>query len=1076
MAVTTVRPNENIAGANLYTVTPSGSAAWQVLSDDSTATSIQRTSTTATGNIILGLGTFSVGSAQKIKQVRARVQLANPTATSRVSVALSTSRTDTATYATGPAYVIAGQYASATFTGPYYAQTPDGQTWSQTTLNNLRLNLTDFAVSGGDRATIYELYADVDLASQPTASVTAPSGVLTTSPRPTVEWTYSDADGDPQTYFRVKVFTEAQYSAAGFNPETAVGLYDSGDQTGSDLSTVVGDFLQSGLYRAYVKVAKTVNAEPFYSDWVFSDFSISLTPPAAPLVSGNYDQALNKTEVTVSPFGLRGARTNLVRNPSFETNTDYISGTDANSIATRSASAAYIGDFGVVWTNVGATASRALRLSASPSTFTGLPVNASSTYTVSVFCRPQVTSRSVLWTWRWLDSDGSQIGGALQATVLTIGQQALGQWRRAVSTRTAPDNAASLDIRLILTNFEPTDRYDLDAFLVEEVSGALSYFDGSFLGGSWNGTPHASTSTLPAYASQELEVQRSDDGGTNWIDVRDAQDVTPNITPLGTRTNLIPNPSFEVDTTGWTASGTAGAISSTTAAPYIGNSVITHTTTASGTARVVSDNIAVSPNLPYTVSAFCIATVNANRTAFIDLEWLNSSASVISTSLGSELVMVAGGVWTYNTSTATAPSDAAFARVILRNFSPTASQVFRWDAIMLEQSASAGYYFDGSYVNAAWNGTANNSTSTLTLYNTRENLVQNPSFEVGIAYWTNVNTASITVTSSAAFFGSQSLEVTATGTTAFSGTVLGAGARRPRVFPSTQYTASFYLQIPSGSPSRTVRVNLRALNSTQNAALNEVAVDVPLTAGGGWTRASLTLTTSASAAFIDVYPYWETPVVGDRFLIDGVMIEQGSTLGTYFDGDTAGAGWSVGANNGPSTLTFFPTTVTDHEAPRDQSVLYRARAIATTTTDDQIASNYTTSDQIAVTSDGTYWIKAVDLPSLNANGFRILTNVDVTQEQTLGVFKPIGRETTVVVLGDLYGEDGKYQIVTQGESEWDSLYDLITHEGILLVQYPFQTQKYLQVTSRNWTSTGGSQNIIRDLSLDYVVVDPDVSS
>ena len=75
-----------------------------------------------------------------------------------------------------------------------------------------------------------------------------------------------DSDGGPQTKARVKVFSEAQFNAGGFDPATSTATYDSGVLSQATTSHV-GSSLLDGTYRAYPVVAQTVNGADHYSDW-----------------------------------------------------------------------------------------------------------------------------------------------------------------------------------------------------------------------------------------------------------------------------------------------------------------------------------------------------------------------------------------------------------------------------------------------------------------------------------------------------------------------------------------------------------------------------------------------------------------------------------------------------------------------------------------------------------------------------------------------------------------------------------------------------------------------------------------
>ena len=191
-----------------------------------------------------------------------------------------------------------------------------------------------------------------------------------------------------------------------------------------------------------------------------------------------------------------------------------------------------------------------------------------------------------------------------------------------------------------------------------------------------------------------------------------------------TRTNLLINPNFEVDTTGWSFTGTGAR---TTAESYSGVASLALDYTGSGSVIANSSNagalyVAVTPGLDYTQSFYAKQSVDTGDIA-TDFLWYNSSSVQILDDVNASFNPSTS--WQRFSQTRTAPANAAFCVIRPRQASalgggatPTTLYL---DAIMVEQSSSALPYFDGTYVDAytgytltyqAWNGVANTSTST----------------------------------------------------------------------------------------------------------------------------------------------------------------------------------------------------------------------------------------------------------------------------------------------------------------------------------------------------------------------------
>lgn len=303
MTVTTVRPNATASGSTLYTISGGAGSLHASLNDDNDATYIQKTNTiVGQASAILDFGTTTISASQRVKQVRVRARCSTPTDVGKLNVYLG-SRIDNQNYFHSALAIRGTNSAATTFTGPYFTSAPNGESWSQAAINGLRAKITEYEETT-DRGRFYELYIDVDIVSQPTVTVSAPTGTITTTTAPDVTWAYSDTDNETQAYYQIKVFTSAQYGAGGFDAATSTATWDSGQVASSDSTAVVGTLLLPLTYRAYVRVAKNVNGEPFWSDYAYSQFTISYTPPTVPTMNVVWSDSLGKATFTLTGAGL----------------------------------------------------------------------------------------------------------------------------------------------------------------------------------------------------------------------------------------------------------------------------------------------------------------------------------------------------------------------------------------------------------------------------------------------------------------------------------------------------------------------------------------------------------------------------------------------------------------------------------------------------------------------------------------------------------------------------------------------------------------------------------------------------
>lgn len=304
MTTVVLRPNGTISGASNYAITGGSGSLSAATNDDSDSTLIRKAAgVNGTASVILAFGTSTITSSQTIRRVRIRARVQTTTSAGKFNIQLGT-RANGVNYF-GSALQVRGTQALGEVVGAWVTVAPDGKAWNQQRIDDLRCQITEYKDST-DRGYIYELYIDVDKATKPTLTVSNPTGTITNTSKPEVLWTYSDTDGDAQAYYEVKIFPSSAYGSGSFDPTTATPVWGSGQENSISNSVTVGDYLTDGVYRAYVRVAKTINAAPFWSDWTYSTFTIDLAPPPTPTVTTSWVEAQNRTLVTVTGASATG--------------------------------------------------------------------------------------------------------------------------------------------------------------------------------------------------------------------------------------------------------------------------------------------------------------------------------------------------------------------------------------------------------------------------------------------------------------------------------------------------------------------------------------------------------------------------------------------------------------------------------------------------------------------------------------------------------------------------------------------------------------------------------------------------
>lgn len=127
--------------------------------------------------------------------------------------------------------------------------------------------------------------ADMPVNAQqaPSVAISAPTGTVTTTQKPTVTWSDTLASGGAQSSYRVVTYSQAQYSAGGFAPGSGPSMDDSGVVVSTVTSYTLANFLLNGNYRAYVQIVQSPGGQS--SPWVFSGFTQGVSQPSAPSIT-----------------------------------------------------------------------------------------------------------------------------------------------------------------------------------------------------------------------------------------------------------------------------------------------------------------------------------------------------------------------------------------------------------------------------------------------------------------------------------------------------------------------------------------------------------------------------------------------------------------------------------------------------------------------------------------------------------------------------------------------------------------------------------------------------------------------
>lgn len=189
---------------------------------------------------------------------------------------------------------------------------PGGVPWDPAT--NL-VGLTYDAGRGDDlggNLQVSAVYVDVTYQQVSTITVTGPTGTVATT-RPTVSWSYSSPDSQPQQAYQVAIYTAGQISSIGFSPFVTPAIQTSGVLLGEDQQWTLTQDIPDGGYGAYVRATSTWGGPGSFrtatssTSWTRAVAAgggsqpPAAQPPNATLSSAVFDATNNRIALTMVP-------------------------------------------------------------------------------------------------------------------------------------------------------------------------------------------------------------------------------------------------------------------------------------------------------------------------------------------------------------------------------------------------------------------------------------------------------------------------------------------------------------------------------------------------------------------------------------------------------------------------------------------------------------------------------------------------------------------------------------------------------------------------------------------------------
>lgn len=363
-----------------------------------------------------------------------------------------------------------------------------------------------------------------------------------------------------------------------------------------------------------------------------------------------------------------------------------------------------------------------------------------------------------------------------------------------------------------------------------------------------------------------------------------------------TTVNLLTNPSFEVDTTGWDAQGANQAVARSTVRSYVGSASLLWTATAvtGGDPGATWQNFPTVVGQRYTLSAYVWqdSLVGTGLRALVYSPGLGVQSGTLTTVVGA---------WARVSYTFTA-TDSATSIYVTVGGSPAVNSQFYVDAVQLEYGSVATPYVDGSLgAGYSWDSSGNIV------------LGDNSTFETSLGSWNSAGNANVSAVRDTVEFwqGAASLRIDSLG----SGNAwYSTGTNTVPVVAGGTYTFSAYTK------ADVARLTSISINWYGSGGYLSQTSGGSVTATTSWTRRAMTVVAPVGAVSAQLSTGWGAAAAGEKVWLDGVQFEQRDYVTPFNSAGTAHASTSTRRSpwvlGGTSLENFFQDTGGQHGTKR----------------------------------------------------------------------------------------------------------------------------------------------------------------
>jgi hypothetical protein len=189
---------------------------------------------------------------------------------------------------------------------------PNGNEWTASALQNILLN-AQVTVPQSTSVALRAIAMQITFRGGPSVGgiYLSPSDILQISDNtnPYVGWIFSDVEGDTQTGWDVRIFSDAVKNGYGFSPDTSTPIWEKSANNDASSTFLTSDgftssarWISGEYYWVYIRVSKDFHQSPWWSDWNSTYFAAIVSQPQQPLVTAFTDNinAVNKLVIQSS--------------------------------------------------------------------------------------------------------------------------------------------------------------------------------------------------------------------------------------------------------------------------------------------------------------------------------------------------------------------------------------------------------------------------------------------------------------------------------------------------------------------------------------------------------------------------------------------------------------------------------------------------------------------------------------------------------------------------------------------------------------------------------------------------------